>query len=560
VYVTFVADPTEDDFYAAADHALACGDMALALEQIGAALSFDPLSARNLALLDAIVARAHRPLDLLERKGEKFFGAMAVRAWVLAKNGRVGAAIAELFEVVAFRPSVPYLAWSRAWVEAAPSLRGLRADEVLAGAAKLALAIAPGDRSAERNVSCAVWLLERVARERPAARVGATVAASQLARAIGQTELAEAKLREALGAGAGVTARVELAALLRQIGRLDDAIAEIDTVLAGGTVDAALRVDRAVFLCEAERVDAAASEVEAARKAADAAESLASTLDACEAFVRARRDPRDAEALAALVRVADARAPRSPASDLAVRSSVYRTVVPPLQGDLPAVVRSALFRAARERPAGAVRLRIRGDVRAPASAVLALRAGLCELGLEGGIEGAAQPAAADREPAAESSAVVADIVRGPVDVDAWSSPAGLRLEREEIERLLASPPAPVCGRDPVDRLHLVQIAVLAMLGRAIEHGDEPALDRLVDIAAGDDDWLAAAGLAVLGAVARRAPERVGPRAVSAFESVAAALGASDPRRAPLVAAWLSSGTLRTDADRARVAALGQGAR
>jgi hypothetical protein len=103
--------PTEADYAEGARIALDKRDMRLALEQIGGALSLRPMSVEHRAMLDLILSRTPRPLDLLPQRGSAFFGAAAVRAWALVRAGRLNEGILQLFDVAHFRPNIPYLAW-----------------------------------------------------------------------------------------------------------------------------------------------------------------------------------------------------------------------------------------------------------------------------------------------------------------------------------------------------------------------------------------------------------------------------------------------------------------
>ena len=158
---------TEAEYAAAAQDAAERGDLALALEQIAAALSFDPESAAHRAILALILTKTKNPLPLLATHGTMFFGSMALWAFLLAERGEVGRAVPLLLQVAAFRPAIPYLAWVLEWIETR-GLRGVPVDEVcLRARVILRAARADEDRLAcETNVRALVALLEALAADR----------------------------------------------------------------------------------------------------------------------------------------------------------------------------------------------------------------------------------------------------------------------------------------------------------------------------------------------------------------------------------------------------------
>ncbi len=158
---------TEAEYAAAAQDAAERGDLPLALQQIAAALSFDPESAAHRAILALILTKTKNPLPLISAHGSVFFGSMALRALVLAQRGEVGRAVPLLLQVVAFRPTIPYLAWVPEWIETR-GLRGVPVDEVcLRSRAILRAARAEEGRLAcQTNVRALVILLRALAEAR----------------------------------------------------------------------------------------------------------------------------------------------------------------------------------------------------------------------------------------------------------------------------------------------------------------------------------------------------------------------------------------------------------
>jgi hypothetical protein len=165
---------TEAEYAAAAQDAAERGDLQLALEQVAAALSFDPESAAYRAILALILTKTKNPLPLVAARGSVFFGSIALRALLLAERGEVGRAVPLLLQVAAFRPAIPYLAWTYEWVETR-GLRGLRVDDVCLRARALlrAARVAEHRLGCEPNVRALIVLLEALREERTA--VGATI-------------------------------------------------------------------------------------------------------------------------------------------------------------------------------------------------------------------------------------------------------------------------------------------------------------------------------------------------------------------------------------------------
>jgi tetratricopeptide (TPR) repeat protein len=114
----FVEQPSAQDYARAARAAIVAEDWRLALEQSGAALTFNPESEEYLGLLDDALAGVHNPLAFLDLKDDAFFGLVAVKAWALNRAGKLDEALETLLEVVLFRPGIPYLSWIPLWLRA----------------------------------------------------------------------------------------------------------------------------------------------------------------------------------------------------------------------------------------------------------------------------------------------------------------------------------------------------------------------------------------------------------------------------------------------------------
>jgi hypothetical protein len=86
--------------------------------------------------------------------------------------------------------------------------------------------------------------------------------------------------------------------------------------------------------------------------------------------------------------------------------------------------------------------------------------------------------------------------------------------------------------DPVEAVHLCLVAALA----ASTSDGTDRLSLVREAATGEDTWLSAAGLTVLGAVARTQPE-VAESVLEAVRAVEPRLGEDDARTLPLYLVW-----------------------
>lgn len=486
----WIADPTGEDFYRAARLALDADDVALALERTAAALSFDPLSERYLHLLDLVLSRTKRPLECVEPKGELFFGKLAVRAHILARERRLGDAVVALAEVVLYRPGVPYLPWAVRWVQGARTARGIRADQALADFSR----ILEADGVHPDNLSAASWLIERVASERP--RVGAALSALRA--------------------------------------RLDRRLAEVSQVPE--------RRHPVAQLLVTEQLDAAAELL----RAVSTDPGVSGANAAFAAYLSARRAPTARGSLPDLEQALAALGPSPIHALLRRRVRAYRTEIPPLGGRLAAVLRDALYRAARagER---SVRIRIVGEPTIPRSALFALQAGLRDLSIEGAIEhdGERIELANLSDLDAPHARQIEAAMVGKLDLDALVRRPILPISA--ARDLLSHPPSPPCGRDPVDRLHLAQVVSLGLCVGASE--PQAVWDCLHELVRDEDVWLGSAAIAVLAAQLRA----LGPGAPDSWRRALAdgfgVVSVDDPRARVLASAQMATGVLQTDDER-----------
>lgn len=134
----YLEDPSAEDFARAARWALQSEDLALAIQQVSAALTFGPEDRNNLALLDAILARSKQSERLVELPADgAFWGLCAVHARWLARRGDLDGALAALFEVVAFEPSAHFLSWGVTWTASTKARRGILPMTIARGLVKL---------------------------------------------------------------------------------------------------------------------------------------------------------------------------------------------------------------------------------------------------------------------------------------------------------------------------------------------------------------------------------------------------------------------------------------
>lgn len=84
--------------------------MQLCVDQLSAALSLDPAGERGLELVEQLTKAYPAVVSQIPRSGEAFFGMVALRALLVSRYDAVEA-LELLEEVLAFRPTVPYVQW-----------------------------------------------------------------------------------------------------------------------------------------------------------------------------------------------------------------------------------------------------------------------------------------------------------------------------------------------------------------------------------------------------------------------------------------------------------------
>lgn len=194
--------PSPDQDAAQARAAFDGGQLKHAAFHIGCALSTDPQRAEWLALLEEIVTATDAPLSLAPLEDANYFPTVAVRAWILARQGDVAEALGLLLQVATVKPESSYLAWGVEWLRAPDVIRSLRLAPV--AEAMLEQTLGP--------LSQLVQLLPSPLDEEDPRRASAAAAASIL-ETLRETRPDDPQLLFFLGA------------YLRRLGRFDEALA-----------------------------------------------------------------------------------------------------------------------------------------------------------------------------------------------------------------------------------------------------------------------------------------------------------------------------------------------
>ena len=535
---------TAADYTDAARAALDDERFALAFEQIAAALSFDPLDLPRLGLLETILARSKKPLRHLPASGDVFFGLAAVRACGLAREGSMGAAVGGLLQVVAFRPTVPYLAWLDRWLDGPSGVRGVGVDDVLAGVAHfLRSSDAAGREPGVRvNLGAAERLLERLVRDRPRSTSRVPVLRSILLRRLDRPEEARDWLRAQRSHAGSRDVWLELAAAERGLGDLEAARVWLEKAVAAVPTDTAAKLDRADLLLEMGLFESARA---AYHDLLDVGleGSSRDRVEALDAYASVLFSPSER---GGWVRVAGL----TTGWGKAVRDDLLSVTETAIWLDDPVahVVRSAVARAAERPPSdrGRVVVRVRLLDPPPRSAYLALAAGLRALDLEGDllatVDDGVSPARDVEAPSASSPVDhaalerVRDLSSTAIDLEAWCAGPGAGLSPSAADPILDGAIGMPRGTDPVAWLQRARMAAMCLVARASSEpatGAKPGAELawLSDLAHAADDWLSAAAIAVLSALSRARPS-VAPLVVEVLSKLVES-DRSDARRETL---------------------------
>ncbi|BBP81375.1 hypothetical protein PHLH8_10170 [Pseudomonas sp. Pc102] len=107
------------------------GNLAHGAEHLAELLRFAPANPEWLALAERYLQRAGTPAEavLLPPGEQRYAATEALRSWIMAREGRVAAAVDLLLQVIDAAPESDYLdAWALDWLEPAGSLEQLDAD------------------------------------------------------------------------------------------------------------------------------------------------------------------------------------------------------------------------------------------------------------------------------------------------------------------------------------------------------------------------------------------------------------------------------------------------
>jgi tetratricopeptide (TPR) repeat protein len=559
----YVANPGAEDYRRVALIGLDRRDHRLAIEQIGAALAFDPMCPQSLAILERIAHEA--PRRCLEND-DAFFGAAAVRAWALARHGELEEALLELLAVARFRPDIPYLVWAREWL-AAPCAARPRWEHVGPAFSALFERMRDADDldACAATVHAAVAALEAF-REVSDQRAAVTVLTTAFLRLLGRHEHAVRVVEAERARAPNFLLSFELGNLHRDAGDLVAAVPCFREAATLAPDEPRIQLALAdALLDHADFGDAAETYARVARLVPLHARAPATAL-----FARALAEP-SSSARTQLERLAAEERPGGLAQRLAHELAELDTVLSSPMDPISRVVADALTRM-HDGPAGRrVQIRIRSDHPAPPSARLALTLGAralgvtAELRLDGPHVGAAEDASwfpvggcdATSWPSPDEQivAALAALAATPFGDRAWAEGAAAAIrdwtpeQRTQLPRAMVQPVTPPPGWHALRWVYVTQVAAAYCIAAtsATWEGSQRR-EWLFAIAGGLDDYTAAAAVIGLGCIARQEPG-ARPEIEALFAKLFDRRRASDgrsPSEYPLVVSWLSLPGLDTD--------------
>ena len=486
-------DPSEADYTSAAHTALERGDLRLALEQIAGALSYRPNAPELRALLDVALSRSNQPLTLLPHRGEAFYGVGAVRAAALARAGKLGEALSQLFDVVSFRPSAPYLVWIGDW--RARGLRGVGADAVASAAARFHGAIDREGTVAPENLVSLAALLAALRAERPRARETLLRLEVITLRLLGDLERAEELVEGALLVGESCSLLIERGLNQRQRGDFAGAVVSLrraltlepsDTSVAADLADACVR---AGYLPEAAESYRSLTGTAKEEHAANAGLCVDALIHPTDGVLRAR--------------ALEATEKASTLPELGFLLRVGRTLSPPWVDVLAFAIEDIIAHLS-EPPShgGPVHIRLELDRPLPASARWLFRTAAADRGIVADLlAGDGVPASLEvPHVAMETSERVTALCAQPLDLDRWAA-RGPALALEEAKEAFDAPLDGV-ARTP-SAFERQRLAILSLALRDSNALGAAPVAWALSLAAGEDAWAARAALLALGAAARR---------------------------------------------------------
>ncbi|WP_437972190.1 tetratricopeptide repeat protein [Sorangium sp. So ce260] len=526
-----IDNPTAQDYEAAARLALASGDVAAALTHVAAALTFAPLHQPRLELLDGILVAAPRPLATFPPLRDPFFGMVAVRARVAAADRRIEDALNLIFSAVTFRPDVPYLEWSRAWIDGVPERRRPSASMLASRIARFLAAVDEVGYESDGlrlNLQAALHLANKVRPPRHRRDPDLTLIVSSILRRLGLLDEALRLLNEGMSCAPSWRFASELGVIHRLRDEVDLAIAAWRRAAKMAPTEPSVRLDLGDALLDEGRFREAAAEYAAIlARDPEHAWAKASHLYVLHLFAGQERER------AALLSLAEVEDPPGRARELAADLAIFETVLPGPADPVAQVVRSALARAAQAAGGGPIRVRVRVSEPAPPSVYLAFALGMRALGREGELlilpetplgpgrgvppalwrldGGIPQPGL--RPPPSSATEAVRALAETPFDRSSWTAHARELMraltsaERDGVPAVLVHPPAPPCPTiDVVGWVFRAQVAAAVLLGALSDEWDRSVRKSwLLSIASGPNDWTAAAAVVALGWIALHEP-------------------------------------------------------
>lgn len=531
-----------DEEYEVARKALAAGDLSHAAHHLGGALVADHENERYLKLADAIARKGPDDLALLfpEREDGLYFGAGALKAWILAARWNSTGALDTLLQVAAVDPAGHWMSWAARWMLDDRFAR--ECDPVRVAAALL---------SVEKRVDFAkhTGLLDEVTSfaDHLAGLKGSgelALAALRLLRENGQAQRAVDLTLRAEAVGHTYMTAAAVAGAMKAAGRLQEALEWFRTASERAPEDQACRMDAADILADLGRnEEALATYEDTLTRVPDHPWALPSAL-----YGRAvsRQDPAAAKALDALAR---AEPPNERARQLA--ESLRASGLRPPEGEayvdyLPRrteavldALRQLLARQSDPHGPGSIRLTL--DAMEAPSALAAMKLQFHTLGWPFDLnltvnplqqpdprlprprgwlrrrpklvlweyEGVLPRPAVPPPPAVVIDAVTS-LAKLPFSLDRWWQEARTTAVRladvpvEQVAAALAHPAQPTPDADSGDWVFAQQVAAALVLAQGPE-----GLDLLEDVLHGPMDWTC--GAAAL-ALARACPREPGPRA------------------------------------------------
>lgn len=109
------------------------GNLQHGLEHVAELLKFDPERREWLALLETYLSKIENPASIFDAKGkDRYFAFEAVRAYILAKDGKIEEAVGLLLAVDNVKPDIPYIGcWGIDWLNSEDAFQTVNKDVYL---------------------------------------------------------------------------------------------------------------------------------------------------------------------------------------------------------------------------------------------------------------------------------------------------------------------------------------------------------------------------------------------------------------------------------------------